>query len=59
MFELSFLATLKYIRIVLRDQRLHECEAKLCSCKLSPETKFALVHLSLEEAVVFVHRRVL
>ena len=38
---------------------MHECEAKLCSCKLWPETEFALVHLSLEEIVVFVHCKVL
>ena len=32
---------------------------KICSCKLWPKIEFALVHLSCEEAVVFVHRRVL
>ena len=36
-----------------------KCEAKFCSCKLCPETEFALIHLSLEEVAVFVHRRVL
>ena len=33
--------------------------SKVCSSKLWPETEFALVHLSCEEAVMFVHHRVL
>ena len=32
--------------------------SKVCSSKLWPETEFALVHLSYEEAAVFVHRKV-
>ena len=60
MFGLSFLTTLnKYKDYFKGHQRLHECEAKFCSCKLWLETKFSLIHLSLEKATVFVHRRVL
>ena len=40
-------------------KRLHKYETKFCSCKLWPEAEFALVHLSLEEAAVFVHLRIL
>ena len=59
-FGLSFLTTLNiYMDYFKGRQWLRECEAKLCSCKLWPETEFALVHLSLEEAVTFVHHRVL
>ena len=42
-----------------RWHKLHKCWAKFCSSKLWPKTKFALVHLSYEEVVIFVHRRVL
>ena len=60
MFELSFLTTLNiYKNYFMGHQRLHKCEAKWYSCKLCLETKFALIHLSLEEAVVFVHLRIL
>ena len=60
MFRLSFLTTLNIYKDYFKGrQRLRKCEAKFCSCKLWLETEFALVHLSLEEAVVFVHRRVL
>ena len=63
MFRLSFLTTLNIYKDYFEDRqrlhKLHECEAKSCSCKLGPETKFVLVHLFFEEAVVFVHRRVL
>ena len=60
MFELSFLTILNMYKDYFKDrQRLRECEGKLCLCKLWPKTKFALVHVSLEEAVVFVHLMVL
>ena len=60
MFGLSFLTTLNVYKDYFKgSQRLRKCKAKLCSCKLKPETEFALVHLSLEEAAVFVHRRIL
>ena len=60
MFGLSFLTTLNIYKDYFKGrQRLYECEAKLCSCKLWPETELALVHLSLEEVAVFVHYRVL
>ena len=60
MFEFSFLTTLNIYKDCFKGrQRLRECEAKLCSCKLWPETEFVLVYLFFEEAAVFVHRRVL
>ena len=62
MFRLFFffLTTLNIYKNYFKGrQRLRECETKLCPCKLLLETKFALVHLSLEEVAVFVHRRVL
>ena len=40
-------------------QKLHKCEAKLCSYKLWSEIEFFLVHLSFEEIAVFVHLKVL
>ena len=62
-FGFSFLTTLDIYKDYFKGRqmwhKLHKCEAKFCSCKLWPETEFALVHLSLEEAAVFVHRRVL
>ena len=59
-FRLSFLTTLNIYKDYFKGRkRFHKCEAKFCSCKLWPKTKFALVHLSLEEATVFVHLRVL
>ena len=62
-FRPSFLTTLNIYKDYFKDhQRLHKlrkCEAKFCSCKLWPETEFALIHLSLEEATMFVHFRVL
>ena len=63
MFGLSFLTTLNIYKDYFKDHqnwhKLHKCRAKFCSCKLWLEIKFALIHLSLEEAIVFVHRRVL
>ena len=60
MFVISFLTTLNIYKDCFKGhQWLRKCEAKLCSCKLWPETEFALVHLSLEEAAVFIHCRVL
>ena len=60
MFGLSFLTTLNIYKDCFKGcQRLHKCEAKLCSCKLWPEAELALIHLSFEEATVFVHCRVL
>ena len=60
MFGLSFLRTLNIYKDCFKGrQRFRKCEAKLCSCKLWPKIEFALVHLSLEKATVFVHRRVL
>ena len=56
MFGLSFLTNLNTYKDC---QRLRKYEEKLRSCKLWPETEFALIHLSLEEAAMFVHRRVL
>ena len=63
MFGLSFLTILNiykdYFKGCKRLHKLHKSEAKSCSCKLWPETEFALVHRSCEEVAVFVHRRVL
>ena len=60
MFGLSFLTTLNIYKDYFKGrQSLCECEAKLCSRKLWPETEFALIHLSREEVAVLVHRRVL
>ena len=60
MFGLSFLTTLNIYKDYFKGhQRLCKCEAKFCSCKLWSKTEFALVHISLEEAAVFVHLRVL
>ena len=63
MFRHSFLITLNiykdYFEGYQRLHKLHKCEEKFYSCKLWPETEFAIVHLSLEKAVVFVHRRIL
>ena len=60
MFGLSFLTTLNIYEDYFKGRkRLRNCEAKFCSCKLWPETEFALVHLSLKEATVFVHHGVL
>ena len=60
MFRFSFLTTLNIYKDYVKGRLgLRECEAKFCSCKLWLETKFSLVHLSLEKATVFVHRRVL
>ena len=60
MFGLSFLTTLNIYKDYFKGhQRLRECDAKFCSCKLGSEIEFALVHLSLEEATMFVYRRVL
>ena len=59
-FRLSFLTNLNIYKNYFKGrQRLCKCEEKFCSCKLWPKTELTLVHLSLEEAVVFVHRRVL
>ena len=59
-FRLSFLTTLNIYKDYFKGRKmLCKCEAKLCSCKLLPETKFALVHLYFEEVAVFVHLRVL
>ena len=56
-FEFSFLTTLNIYKDCFKGRyRLHSCPN---SCKLWSGTKFALVNLSLEEAAVFVHRRVL
>ena len=50
MFKLSFLTTLNIYKDYFKDhKKLCEHEGKLCSCKLWPETEFALVHLSFEE----------
>ena len=60
MFRLSFLTILNIYKNYFKGlKRLYKCEAKFCSGKLSPETEFTLVHLSLEEATVFVYLRVL
>ena len=60
MFGLSFLTTLNIYKDYFKGcKRLHKCEEKLCSCKLWPKTEFALVHLSFEEAAVFIHFRIL
>ena len=60
MFGLSFLTTQNIYKDYFKGhKRLRECEAKLCSYKLLPKIEFALVHLSLEEAALFVHLRVL
>ena len=63
MFWLSSLTTLNiykdYFKGRQRWHKLHKCWVKFCSCKLWPETKFALLHLSYDEVAVFVHRRVL
>ena len=49
-FRFSFLTTLNLYKDYFKGrQRLRECEAKFCSCKLWLEIKFALVHLSLEK----------
>ena len=59
-FRFSFLTTLNIYKDYFKSrQRLRECEAKFCSCKLWPETEFALIHISLEEAAMFIDRRVL
>ena len=62
-FRSSFLTTLNIYKDYFKGcqmlHKLRKCEAKSCSCKLWSETEFALVHLSREEATVFVHRRVL
>ena len=63
MFELFFLTTLDiykdYFKGRQRWHKLHKCWAKFCSSKLWSETKFTLIHLSCEEAAMFVHRKVL
>ena len=60
MFGLSFLTTLNIYKNCFKGhQRLCKYEAKLCSWKLWSKIEFASVHLSLEEAAVFVHCRVL
>ena len=60
MFGLSFLTTLNiYKDYFMGRQRLYKCEAKWYSCKLCLETELAIIHLSLEEAIVFVHHRIL
>ena len=59
-FGLSFLTTLNIYKDYFKGRkRVRKSEAKFCSCKLWPEIKFVLIHLSLEEAAVFVHLRVL
>ena len=62
MFRLSFLITLNIYKDYFKGRQklqLRKCEAKSYSCKLRPETEFALVHISFEEAAMFVHPRVL
>ena len=60
MYKLSFLITLNIYKNYFKGrQRLRECKEKFCLCKLWSKTEFALVHLSLEEAAMFVHHRVL
>ena len=60
MFGFSFLTTINIYKDYFKDRkRLRKCEVKFCSYKLRSETEFALVHLSLEEVVVFVNVRVL
>ena len=54
LFRLSFLITLNIYKDYFKGcQSLRKYKAKFCSCKLWQETKFALVHLSLEEVVVY------
>ena len=46
MFRFSFLTTLNIYKDYFKSRRRwRECEAKFCSCKLWPKTKFALLHL--------------
>ena len=43
MFRISFLSTLNIYKEYFKGfQMLRKCEAKFCSCKLWPETEFAL-----------------
>ena len=59
-FEISFFTTLNIYKNYFKvRQRLRECKEKFWLCKLWSKTEFALVHLSLEEVAVFVHRRIL
>ena len=61
MFKLSFLTTLNIYKDCFKGR--HRLTADVTQCKsfsqayCEPET-YALVHLSIQEAAVFVHRRV-
>ena len=61
MFRSSFLKTLNIYKDYFKDyQRLRSCTSvKQSLVYARPETEFALIHISLEEAAVFVHHRVL
>ena len=63
MFRLSFFTILNiykdYFESRKRLQKLHKSTIPQVWRKVWPETYFALIHLSLEEAAIFVHRRVL
>ena len=60
MFGLSFLTTLNiYIRIILSAVTTDAPQCKSFSQAYYESETYALVHLSLEEVAMFVHRRVL
>ena len=63
MFRLSFLSTLNiyndYFKGHHRLCKWMKLDAKVLFKKIVTEDKFSLVHLSLEEATMFVCRRVL
>ena len=59
MFGFSFLTTLNIYRIVLRAVTADIPQCKSFSQAYCELKTYALIHLSLQEVVVFVHRRVL
>ena len=59
-FRFSFLTTLNIYKDYLKGRkRLRKCEAKFCLCKLWPETEFAIIHISFEDTIVFIHLTIL
>ena len=59
MFELSFLTILNMYKDCFRAVTADAHQCKSSSQAYYEQETYVLVHLSLEEATVFVHRRVL
>ena len=59
MFELSFLTTLNIYKDCFKGLTTDATQCKSFSQAYCESEVYALVHLSIQEVVVFVHRKVL